>query len=223
MIFAKNQNDWEAFLERAQQLTDRGRKRGKVHCYADWFIRGARGEFCRGVPGSLWLLSRELIIHRCATGAMLAAMTLKHAGYEARVLQLEIDGMRLKPLTARNPDEPRYHFVVETMEHGRPVIYDTSMGMVFDRKLYWKIEHPTVHAVVDGPKVQELTKEFGDFQAPATREEACAALAPIIDTIGGSYGAHDDTQAQHWFAGPLLEEVGWWTRVTYFYANYAVA
>ena len=59
-----------------------------------------------------------------------------------------IDGIRLNPkLEQDNPMYAAYCFLEQTTKDGRHIIYDTSMGLVIDKSLYWLLEHPKVRKI----------------------------------------------------------------------------
>ena len=64
---------------------------------------------------------------------------------DVKLLYAEIDSLRLNPDYIR--DDPMYAdhcFVERITKDGRHLIYDTSCGFIFDKKIYWLMEKRTV-------------------------------------------------------------------------------
>lgn len=67
---------------------------------------------------------------------------------DIQLVYATIDGIRLNPkLEQDNPMYADCCFLEQTTKDGRHIIYDTSMGLVIDKSLYWLLEHPKVRKI----------------------------------------------------------------------------
>ncbi|MBQ9790071.1 MAG: hypothetical protein IJW24_00565 [Clostridia bacterium] len=117
-----------------------GFKHKLVFPYPDGLFDRLRPFALGGLPASILLFENELCNGHCYDRARLISLALK----DATVVHADIDSLRVQD-GVENPE----HAFVETTDFGggKTWVIDTSIGLVFDKDYYYKIERPKVNHV----------------------------------------------------------------------------
>ncbi len=123
-----------------------GFKTRKVQPYDEELIEKFRTVYEGGLPASILLLWHGMSNGHCYDRALLIAEALQDGNIQ--LVYATIDGIRLNPkVEQNNPMYADHCFLERTTKDGRHLIYDTSMGLVIDKSLYWLLEHPKVRKI----------------------------------------------------------------------------
>lgn len=117
-----------------------GVKKGLIIPYPDSLFDRLRPYHLAGFPASIALFVNELCNGLCYDRSMLMQLAFK----DARVVHADIETLRI---TAG--DEHAEHSFVETTDFGdgKTWVVDTSMGMIFEKNYYYKMEKPKINKV----------------------------------------------------------------------------
>lgn len=118
----------------------------KIQPYDEEPIQKLRTVYEGGLPASILLLRHGMSNGHCYDRALLIAEALQDGNIQ--FVYATIDGIRLNPEVEQdNLMYDDYCFLEQTTKDGRHIIYDTSMGLVIDKSLYWLLEHPKVRKI----------------------------------------------------------------------------
>lgn len=139
---------WKYYQLKRKKLILYGLKKGLITPYNDSLIEKLRTIYYGGIPASIILLSNSLSNGFCYDRATLLSEAFLDKDEEINLIYASIDSLRLDPTLDHN--NPLYddHCVVERItSNGRHLIYDTSTGLIFDKDIYWLIEHPKIRKI----------------------------------------------------------------------------
>ena len=153
---------WQLYKKKREILIDYGIEKGLVHPYEVELIETLRNTYFGGVPASIILLSHKLTRGRCYDRALLACFGMGDDDF--RMIDADIDGIKLKP---KYIDEYReaiskgytwdnygnHCFVERTKKDGTVWVYDTTIGFVCEKNLYYKMENPKITKINDKQSV----------------------------------------------------------------------
>ena len=118
----------------------------KVQPYDEELIQKFRTVYEGGLPASVLLLWHGMSNGHCYDRALSIAEALQDGNIQ--LVYATIDGIRLNPKVEQdNPMYADHCFIERTTKDGRHLIYDTSMGLIIDKSLYWLLEHPKVRKI----------------------------------------------------------------------------
>ena len=150
----------------------------------------------KGLPASILLLRHGMLNGHCYDRTLLIAEALQDRNIQ--FVYATIDGIRLNPKVEQdNPMYAAYCFLEQTTKDGRHIIYDTSMGLVIDKSLYWLLEHPKVRKI---NSKAELAK-FLDTKKQKPSENDDEYIATFVLPILEMYYENQD----EWYAKPGIE------------------
>lgn len=183
-------NKWEIYQYKSRKLLLHGLKNKKIFPYGDELIEKLRNIYYGGVPASIILLSDGMTNGFCYDRALLMSRAfINEDDYDVNLLYATIDGLRLNPLYKRDDDPLAYdHCIVEIKEKGgKEYIIDTSAGFIFEKEIYWKIEHPKIRRVNSKESIINFLKEEESIW-PEDIERDKYALPLILPNIERCYG-----------------------------------
>lgn len=156
--------NWKLFLDKKSNLMQDGFKNKKIGFYNSYMLEKLRKVYYGGIPASIILLSNTICNGYCYDRALLMASAfLKDDDVDVKLIDGSINSIKLNPKFIC--DDPMYSdhcFVEITFSTGEQLIIDTSLGLIFDKELYWKIENPVIRKInykQDIIKYLEETKE----------------------------------------------------------------
>lgn len=184
---------WNLYLKRREVLMRDGIKKGLIKVYSEEFIETLRTVYYGGIPASILLLSRRHCSGRCYDSALLAAFGCCDDDF--RLVDADIDGITLNP---ENVDEYKkanrdgnankhygnHCFLERTMSDGTVWVYDTTWGLVFEKSLYYRIEHPRITKIND-KSATEAYIEYQDIKNADIEKDKyiLPALLPLIEAV----------------------------------------
>ena len=179
---------WDLHQQRYRMLLLWGLNNGKILPYDEELITKLRDIYYGGIPASVILLSNGMSNGHCYDRATLMSRAFLDTEDDVNLLYASIDSLKLNPAFIR--DDPMYadHCIVErTTSDGRKLIYDTSCGFVFDKDLYWKMEHPKVRYVNGKESIKKFIEADEDY-FPEDIERDKYASPLILPFIEMTYG-----------------------------------
>jgi len=144
-------------LKQKDRMFYYGMKHGKVFPYPDQLFDRLRPYNVGGFPASILLFENELCNGHCYDRAMLMQLPFE----DARVVHADIETLRITC-----GEEHAEHAFVETEEFGgnKTWVIDTSMGLIYDKDFYYKLE-----------KIKKVNRVFS--------KEECMSHPDIIDNL----------------------------------------
>ena len=140
---------WDLHNYKSKKLLLWGLKHGYIAPYNDELIEKLRTIYDGGIPASILLLSNGMSNGHCYDRALLMSRAFLDEEGDVQLLYASIDSLRLNPKFIDDND-PLYadHCIVEVIsENGTHFIIDTSVGFVFDKSIYWLMEHPKIRKI----------------------------------------------------------------------------
>ena len=155
---------WKLYQEKYRELFNYGVEHGLIRLYSDNLIKALRNIYYGGLPASIVLLCNEACNGFCYDRAILLSLAFFDDDYQ--MIEADIDSLRFNPhYIAENGEDqnPRYaeHCYLEGKGgDGTIWVFDTSLGLVFERGLYEKMQQPKVNRVYD----KNTVMSFGEYQ-----------------------------------------------------------
>lgn len=178
---------WDLHKYKSRQLLLWGLKHGYVAPYDDALIEKLRNIYYGGIPASIILLSDSMSNGKCYDRALLMARAFLDEEDDVQLIYATIDGLKLNPQIA-NKDDPLCadHCIVERItKDGQHLIYDTSEGFVYDKKLYWLKEHPKVRKINNKSAIIEFLKSDESYDPEDIKRDKYASpfILPMIERM----------------------------------------
>jgi len=173
---------WNLHSYKQKVLLIWGLKNGLITPYDDQLIEKLRKVYYGGIPASVILLSDGMTNGHCYDRALLMSRAFLDDEDDVRLLYADIDSLKLNPKFIS--DSPLYadHCIVERItKDGKHLIYDTSAGFVYDKKLYWLMEHPKVRKVNNKESIIKFINEDEDFHPEDVERDKY--IAPLVLTM----------------------------------------
>lgn len=179
---------WDLHSYKQKVLLIWGLKNGLITPYDDQLIEKLRTVYYGGIPASVILLSDGMTNGHCYDRALLMSRAFLDDEDDVQLLYADIDSLKLNPKFIS--DSPLYadHCIVERItKDGKHLIYDTSAGFVYDKKLYWLMEHPKVRKINNKESIIKFINEDDDFHPEdVERDKYIAPLVlPMIEKTFG--------------------------------------
>lgn len=184
---------WKLHNYKYDKLLIWGLKNGYISPYDDGLIEKLRSVYYGGIPASIILLANGITNGFCYDRALLLSRAFLDSEDDVQLVYATVDSLRLNPKYA-NRDDSDYadHCIVErTTKNGQHIIYDTSVGFAFDKRLYWLMEHPKVRKTNKKDAIIEFVKA-DEYYDPEDIERDKYAAPLIIPNIERVYGRPDE-------------------------------
>lgn len=198
MITKLQEIKWNLHNYKSRQLLLWGLKNGYIAPYDDKLIEKLRNIYYGGIPASILLLSNGMSNGHCYDRALLLSRAfLDEEDEDVQLVYATIDSLKLNPKFV-DKDAPLYadHCIVERItKGGQHFIYDTSSGFVYDKKLYWIIEHPQVRKINNKVSIIEFVKS-DEYYHPDDIERDKYASPLILPMIEMTYGRPTEMYSQ---------------------------
>ena len=188
---------WNLHNYKSKQLLLWGLKNGYIAPYDDKFIKKLRDIYIGGIPASILLLSDGMSNGFCYDRALLMSRAFLDNEDDVQLVYATIDSLKLNPQFV-DKDDPLYAdhcFVERITKDGKHLIYDTSSGLVYDKKLYWLMEHPRIREINKKSSLIEYFKSY-EFYYPEDIERDKYASPLILPMIEMTYGRPTEMYSQ---------------------------
>ena len=180
---------WDLHNYKSKKLLIWGLKHGFISPYNDELIEKLRTIYDGGLPASIILLSNGVSNGHCYDRALLMSRAFLDEKGDVQLLYASIDSLRLNP-KLMDDTNPLYadHCIVEvTSEDSNHFIIDTSAGFVYDKKIYWLMEHPKIRKIDKKDSIINLV-EADECYCPQDIERDKYASPLILPMIEMTYG-----------------------------------
>lgn len=164
-----------------------GLKNGHIVPYSDELIEKLRTIYYGGIPASIILLSNGMSNGHCYDRALLLSQAFLDGEDDVNLIYGTVDSIKLNPAYKDDNRRGDHCFVERITKSGQHIIYDTSSGFVFDKKLYWLIEHPKVRKINGKDAIKDFVKSQDYYHSEdAMRDRYVAPL--VLPFIESTYG-----------------------------------
>ena len=139
---------WDLHNYKYKRLLVWGIKHRKISLYSEEIIEKLRTIYYGGIPASIILLCDGISNGYCYDRALLMAKAFLDEEDDVNLIYATVDSIKLNPKFIR--DDPMYadHCIVEIItKDNKHFIIDTSEGLIFDKNLYWLMEHPKIRKI----------------------------------------------------------------------------
>lgn len=179
---------WNLFLNRYFLLYSYGIRNGLIQLYDQELIDNLSNVCYGGVPLSIMLLDKRFCDRKCYERGPL--ISLGFGDDDFRVVDAKINGLLLRDsyaeLHRRGMLSDLYGehcFVERTRSDGSVWVYDTSVGLVFEKNLYYRMQNPDIRVVNDRDTTLEYLKyEFLDDSDLNRDKEVLPMILPDIES-----------------------------------------
>lgn len=178
---------WKLYNKKSDLLYKYGVRHNLISTYDDKLLDKLRHVYYGGLPASIILLHNNLSNGFCYDRGPLITLGFDEDD-DFKVVDADVDSLRLNPKyideTREGKQSERYAnhcFAERILKDGRTLVYDTSLGLVFDKKLYYRLENPKITKIND----KETTLEFlyYDSQRDSNIETDKYTLPFLLPTI----------------------------------------
>lgn len=184
------QMKWYLHNYKTKLLLIWGLKNGYIAPYDDDLIKKLRNIYDGGIPASILLLSNGMSNGHCYDRALLMSRAFLDEEGDVQLVYATIDSLKLNPEYINDEDDSLSydHCIVErTTKDGKHFIYDTSSGFVYDKNLYWLMEHPKVRKINNKDSIIKFVNSQ-EYYNPEDIEKDKYAAPLIIPMIEMTYG-----------------------------------
>ena len=180
---------WKLYNLKERKLLIHGLNTGKITPYDDKLIEKLRTIYYGGIPASILLLSNGMSNGHCYDSALLISRAFLDTDDDIKLVYATVDSIKLNP-KYKNRNDPMYAdhcFLERTTSDGKKLIYDTSTGFIYDKKLYWLIENPKVRKENSKESIIEFIKGNEDDLLEDLEKDKYAAplILPFIEMTYG--------------------------------------
>ena len=189
MITKLQEMNWNLHNYKSRKLLLWGLKNGHIAPYDDELIEKLRNIYDGGIPASILLLSNGMSNGHCYDRTLLMSRAFLDEEDDVQLVYATIDSLKLNPQFA-DKDDPLFadHCIVERItKDGEHLIYDTSSGFVYDKKLYWLMEHPKIRKVNKKSSIMKFVKS-DEYYHPEDIERDKYVIPLILPMIEMTYG-----------------------------------
>lgn len=179
---------WYLHQKRYKMLLIYGLQHGLIFPYDDELIGKLRNVYYGGIPASIILLSNGMSNGHCYDRALFMSRAFLDEEDDVKLLYGDIDSLKLNPrFISDSPHYADYCFVERIAKDGRHLIYDTSCGFVFDKRMYWLMEKPKLRHTNSKESIRKFIEEDEDrFPEDIERDKyASPLILPMIETTFG--------------------------------------
>lgn len=155
---------WKLFNKKRDILFEYGIKNGLIFGYDDKLLERLRDVNYGGLPASLIILNEKLCNGYCYDRGPL--ISLGFGDDDFQIVDADIDSLRLNPEYIdeykNNKIDNHYAehcFAERKLKDGIVLVYDASLGLVFEKSFYYKLEHPKIRVVNNKEKTLNFLRE----------------------------------------------------------------
>src|SRR5574344_1076173 len=142
---------WKLYKRKYDLLFNYGLKKGLITSYDNQLLENLRHIYYAGIPASILLLNGHLCNGHCYDMGTL--ITLGFDDDDFQVVDADVDSIRLNSQFINEYEKIKnfanHCFAERILKDGKTLVYDTSVGLVFEKSLYYKLENPHITKVND--------------------------------------------------------------------------
>ena len=213
MISKLREIKWSLHNYKSRQLLLWGLKNGYIEPYDDELIEKLRNIYYGGIPASILLLSNGMSNGHCYDRALLMSRAFLDDEDDVPLVYATIDSLKLNPQFF-DKDDPLFadHCIVERITNdGKHIIYDTSSGFVYDKELYWLMEHPKIRKITKKSSIIEFVKSDERYHPEDIKRDKYASIL-VLPMIEKTYGRPTEMYS-HFGIELLQREIAYYKKV----------
>lgn len=156
---------WKLYEFYSRQLLLWGLDKGHIRPYDEKLIEKLRDIYYGGLPASVLLLCLSITNGNCYDRALLMSRAFLEDDGDVRLVYAAVADLKFNPIYAKNKDKESadHCFVERITKDGKHYIYDTSLGFVYKKWIYWLIDFPKVRKINDKRSIINFIKEDEDI------------------------------------------------------------
>lgn len=143
---------WNLYNKKYRLLLKYGISSGLIKKYDNNTIKKLRSYNYNGLPLSVILLYKKLCNGNCYDCSMFLSLAFKDENY--KIIEANIDSLKYNPIyKEKYKNYKKYHnysnhcFIEKKEKDGSTWVYDTSLGLKINKKLYYMMENPKINKV----------------------------------------------------------------------------
>ena len=179
---------WDIHQKKHKMLMIYGLQHGLIFPYYEELIKKLRNVYYGGIPASIILLSNGMSNGHCYDRALLMSRAFLNDEDDVNLLYGDIDSLKLNPnFISDSPHYADHCFVERITKDGRHLIYDTSCGFIFDKKIYWLMENPKLRHINSKGSIRKFIEGDEDRWPEDIERDKYASplILPMIETTFG--------------------------------------
>lgn len=200
---------WTLYQKKYRQLFDYGVEKGLIRLYSDELIKALRSIYYGGMPASIVLLCNDACNGWCYDRAILLSLALEDDDYQ--MVEADIDSLRLNPRyvaeheAEQNPKYAEHCYLEAKGGDGSVWVFDTSVGLAFEKGLYDQMQHPKVNRVYDKSTVMGF-QDYKDLKGADIEYDkyALPLVMPSYDAVAEN--------GQPYYRERLKEEIAYYKK-----------
>lgn len=168
-----------------EKLTLWGLKNNLIKPYDEELITKLRHIYSGAIPASILLLSNCMCNGKCYDRAYVMAQAFLDTEDDVNLIYATVDSIKLNPryIDESDPLYADHCFVERITKDGKHLIYDTSSGYVYDKKLYWLLENPKVRHITPKEVLVDRVKndEYNNLEDIERDKRNSIFILPLIE------------------------------------------
>lgn len=194
---------WKLYEFYSTRLLLWGLNRGYIKPYSEELIEKLRSIYYGGVPASILLLCRSLTDGNCYDRALLMSRAFLKDEGDVKLIYAAVADLKINPIYKGKDGD--HCFVERITETGKHFIYDTSIGFIYAKWIYWLINFPKVRLIRGKDEINKFVEEEkGVCSDNSPYVDGHFILKLIIPPIEANYDKHGEMYAAF---GVLQREV----------------
>lgn len=151
---------WKLYKFYSKWLLLWGLDKGYIQPYNEELIKRLRGIYYGGIPASVLLLCLGITNGNCYDRALLLSRVFLEDDGDVRLVYAAVADLKFNPIYANNKDSDADHCFVERItNNGKRYIYDTSLGFIYKKWIYWLINFPKIRKINDRQSIIDFIAE----------------------------------------------------------------
>ena len=187
-----DQLKWKKYKKKKDLVFIYGLATGKIKPYDNETLERLRKVYYGGVSASVIILCDKLCEHRCYDRGLL--ITFGFGDDDFQLVDADIDGITLNPkyIDQYNHGKEDEHygnhcFAERKTRDGKTWVYDTTLGLVFEKSLYYFLENPKITKINSKQETLDFIEYKEIANADISKDKyAVHLILPNIEKIANN-------------------------------------
>lgn len=181
--------EWNSWKKSYNDKIIFGLENKKVFPYSDKLIEKLRTIYYGGLPASIILLNKGLTNGFCYDRALLMSRAfIDDDTIDINLLYASVNSLRLNPEYIDDNEPMSFdHCIVEIKDEEHDFIIDTTIGFIFDKDYYFKLENPVIRKINTKQSIIDFLNEDEIFEPEDLERDKYASIL-TIPNIESTYG-----------------------------------
>lgn len=161
-----------------------GFNKNLINFYDEDLIKKLRNIYNGALPASILLLSNFMSNGKCYESALMLSKAFLDSEDDVKLIYASIDSIKLNPINQFdfNPLYADHCFVERITKDGKDLIYDTSKGLIYDKKMYWLMEKPKIRKITSKEEIiNYISKNNNPLDDIKSDKRNSLLLIPLIE------------------------------------------